>query len=132
MTEQRREKAEKLKLLLVETSELIEAYTAMACPDCVEVCCKQKHGRYKEGDLRYLGLLGVNAPERDVTRPPEGPCEAMGPQGCVQPRWMRPFRCTWFFCEPLLAAMNSGPPRKARLLSMALHEMSGLFCELRE
>jgi hypothetical protein len=36
---------------------------------------------------------------------------------------MRAFKCTWYFCEPLLAALNEGEPRKARRLSAALQEM---------
>jgi hypothetical protein len=123
--------AEKLKQLLIESSPLIEEYTAAVCPDCAEVCCRQKHGMYQEGDIRYVQALGEDVPCRDATRPPDGPCEAMGPYGCGQPRWMRPFKCTWFFCEPLLAALNSSPPKKVRRLSTALQEMSDLYGELR-
>jgi hypothetical protein len=43
---------------------------------------------------------------------------------------MRPFRCTWYFCEPLLAALNNGPQKKARRLSAALQEMIDLYAEL--
>ena len=124
--------AGKLKRLLTESSPLIEEYTAAVCPDCTEVCCRQKHGMYREGDIRYLRVLGEEVPLRDTTRPLEGPCEAMGPYGCIQPRWMRPFKCTWYFCEPLLAALNSSPPKNVRRLSALLQEMSDLYCELRE
>jgi hypothetical protein len=132
MTDELMITAEKLKRLLIESSPLIEEYTATVCPDCAEVCCRQKHGMYREGDIRYLRALGEEAPDRDTARPPEGPCEAMGPYGCIQPRWMRPFKCTWYFCEPLLAALNSSPPKKVRRLSALLQEMSDLYCELRE
>lgn len=122
--------AEQLKKLLVETSPLIEAFTKEVCPDCTDVCCRQKHGVYRKGDVVYLNALGVPIPVRDETRPPEGPCQFIGPLGCTLPRWMRPFKCTWYFCEPLLAALNAGPPKKARLLSAVLQEMIGLYGEL--
>lgn len=115
--------AEKLKQLLIESSPLIEEYTAGVCPDCIDVCCRQKHGLYRERDIRYLQTLDVAVPPRDSARPLEGPCEAMGPQGCVLPRWLRPFKCTWYFCEPLLAALNRGPQKKARQISTVMQEM---------
>lgn len=126
MTEDRVVIAEKLKQLLIEASPLIEEYSGTVCPGCTEVCCRQKHGLFSERDLWYLHALGVDAPPRDEARPREGLCEMMGPKGCTQPRWLRPFKCTWYFCGPLLAAMNEGPQRKARRLLAALQEMIDL------
>jgi hypothetical protein len=119
--------AEKLRQLLIDSSPLIEEYTASVCPECADICCRQKHGLYRERDISYLNGLGVAVPQRDGSRPTEGPCEAMGPTGCVQPRWMRPFKCTWYFCEPLLAALNEGPQKKARRLSALMQEMIDLY-----
>jgi hypothetical protein len=127
MNEQSAAAAKKLKKLLIESSLLIEEYTASVCPACTDVCCRQKHGLYQERDSIFLHAMGEKVPERDAARPLEGPCEAMGPSGCILPRWKRPFKCTWYFCEPLLAALDSGPPRKARLLSALLQEMSDLY-----
>jgi hypothetical protein len=115
--------AEKLRQLLIDSSPLIEEYTAAVCPDCTDVCCRQKHGLYRERDISYLDGLGMTVPTRDGARPLEGPCEAMGPTGCVHPRWLRPFKCTWYFCEPLLAALDEGPQKKARRLSAVMQEM---------
>ena len=124
--------AKKLKRLLIDSSPLIEEYTSAICPLCTEVCCKQKHGLYQDGDRSYLGALAVIMPARDTARPADGPCEMMGPSGCTQPRWMRPFRCTWYFCEPLLIALNDSPQKKARRLSTALREMIDLYGTLSE
>ncbi len=122
--------AEKLKKLLIESSPLIEENTAAVCPACTDVCCRQKHGLYREVDNVYLKALGVTAPRRDESMHLEGPCESMGPKGCIQPRWMRPIKCTWYFCEPLLNALDDGPPRKARRLYALLEEMTDLCGEL--
>ncbi len=122
--------AQRLKKLLIDSSPLIEEYTAAVCPACTDICCKQKHGQYGERDRHYLRSLEERIPDRDPSRPLEGPCEAMGSFGCAHPRWLRPFRCTWWFCEPLLAALNAGPPRKMRRLSSLLQEMSDLYGEL--
>ena len=130
MNEKRTIIAEQLKRLLIDSSPMIEDYTREVCPICAEVCCRQRHGMFRENDSVYLHALGVEVPPRDQGRPLEGPCEAMGPRGCVQPRWMRPFKCTWYFCEPLLKALNDGPSRKARQLSALLQKMTDLYREL--
>jgi len=122
--------AHQLKQLLIDSSPLIEEYTSKVCPGCIEVCCRQKHGTYRETDRAYLRSLGEDVPPRDGSRPLEGPCELMGPKGCVHPRWMRPFKCTWFFCGPLLTALDEGPTKKARRVSAALQEMADLHAEL--
>ncbi len=127
MTDNDRVVAHKLKQLLIDSSALIEEYTAVVCPDCIDVCCKQKHGMFREKDIQYLITLGVKVPKRDQVKPLDGPCEWMGPGGCAQPRWLRPFKCTWFFCAPLLKALNDGPSRKARRLSAMLQEMADLY-----
>lgn len=123
--------AGQLKGLLVRGSPLIEEYTTQACPGCADVCCRQKHGLFRERDAVYLAALGIGVPPRDGTRPPEGPCEFLGNKGCARPRWLRPFRCTWYFCDPLLRAMNDGPQKKARALSALLQEMIALYDELK-
>jgi hypothetical protein len=127
MTKDRVAVAKKLKQLLIESSPIIEEYTSTVCPGCTAVCCRQRHGLFLERDLWYLHALGVDAPPRDQARPMEGSCEMMGPKGCTQPRWLRPFKCTWYFCEPLLAALNEGPQRKVRKLSATLQEMIDLY-----
>jgi len=117
------DQAHRLKQLLIESSPLIEEYTAAVCPGCVDVCCRQKHGTHGERDLAYLHALSTPAPLLAADRDPDGPCQFMGQSGCSLPRWMRAFKCTWFFCEPLLAALDEGDPRKARRLSAALQKM---------
>ena len=132
MTENDIANARTLKRLLLESSPLIEEYTGKVCPGCTEVCCKQKHGLYREKDIEYLRALSEVVPLRNAARPLEGGCEMMGPGGCQLPRWLRPFKCTWYFCAPLLQALDEGPPRKARQLSAMLQELADLYQELPE
>jgi hypothetical protein len=130
MTEKPAAIARRIRQLLIDTSPLIEEYTTAVCPTCTDVCCRQKHGLYREQDRLYLRSLGETVPDRDPTKPLEGPCEAMGPHGCILQRWKRPFKCTWFFCELLLTAMHSSPPKKMRKLSALLQEIIDLYAEL--
>jgi hypothetical protein len=118
--------AEKLKQLLIDISPMIEEYTARVCPVCRDVCCKQRHGIMNEHDLRYLTLLKAPLPSYDPARPLDGPCQSMDSFGCLLPRWLRPWRCTWYFCDPLIEAMQSGPQKKARTLSALIQEILDL------
>ncbi len=131
MSDTERAAAQRLRQLLIDASPLIEEYTSSVCPACTDVCCRQKHGLFRERDFAYFRALGIGVPLRDATRQPEGACELMGPLGCRDPRWLRPFKCTWYFCEPILAALDAGPQKKARRLSALMQEMIGLYDALR-
>ncbi len=115
--------AAKQKRLLIEISPMIEEFTAQVCPGCRDVCCKQRFGVMNEQDMGFCAALGAPRPEYDPGRMPDGPCQFMGAAGCVNPRWLRPWRCTAYFCDTLLAAMNSGPPKKVRRISALIQEI---------
>jgi hypothetical protein len=119
--------AVRLKQLLVEASPLIESYTAAVCPSCTDVCCRQRHGVFTAHDAAYIAALGTEAPAHEPGRPLDGPCQFLGPAGCVKPRWQRAWKCTWYFCQPLLRALEAGPAKRARALSATLEEMGRLY-----
>ena len=130
LSDQTAETAKQLQQLLIESSPLIEEYTRDLCPACTDVCCRQKHGRYRERDLVYLRALGAIAPVFDHARPSESTCEYLGERGCIHPRWFRPFKCTWYFCEPLIKAMDERPGRATRRLTAVMEEMIRLYDRL--
>ncbi len=125
------EKAHRLKQLLLDCSPLIEQQTGRICPSCTEVCCKQRHGMFTAADRAYIVALNEEVPTHDPRLPLDGACQFMGPSGCVKPRWQRAWKCTWFFCAPLLAAFSEGPQKKVRQLSAMLEEMGRLYGELK-
>jgi hypothetical protein len=122
--------ARQLKALLDECSPLIEGYTRRVCPSCTDPCCKQMHGIFTASDRAYLAALDEHVPVHDLSRAPGGPCQFLGPDGCSKPRWQRAWKCTWYFCGPLLRALDEGPPRKARALSALLARIGPLYDEL--
>ncbi len=124
-------KAQRLKQLLIESSPLIEEYTRQVCPSCTDVCCRQRHGMFTAADRAYIAALDEEVPTHDPRLSLDGACQFMGPSGCVKPRWQRAWKCTWFFCGPLLAALSEGPQKKMRQLSAMLEEMGRLYGELK-
>lgn len=124
--------ARELKQLLIGISPLIEGYTSRICPGCAEVCCRQRHGAFTAVDRAYISALGEQAPFPDPSRDPDGPCQFLEEQGCAKPRWQRAWRCTWFFCDPLLEALDQGPQRDARGLTAAIERIMRLYEQLEE
>jgi hypothetical protein len=123
----RTESARCLKELLIRCSPLMEVYTRQVCSQCTDVCCRQKHGLLRKTDRAYLSALGEPVTCHKPGRDPDGPCEHLGPEGCARPRWQRAWKCTWYFCAPLLRALDEGPQKQARELQALLAEMGRLY-----
>ena len=98
--------AEDMRCAYDVISPFIEKHTAIVCPDCEDVCCKDKHARYDNNDIFFLEALGVDIPIDIPGLEETGPCRNMTGIGCSLERWMRPYRCTSFFCNPLLNSME--------------------------
>ena len=118
-----------LRVLFEEINPLMERYIPEVCPDCEDVCCKQRHAYYDAEDMIYISARGLSVPEYSE-RGLDEPCEFLSFEGCSRPRWQRPFRCTWFFCGPLLQHMNDGPGRPYRRLVGLLQDIVELRSEL--
>ncbi len=102
-----RELAHELKDAFDAVSPFIEKHTAVVCPECRQVCCRDKHGRPDENDLVFLRALGEEMPDGRTERGESEPCRFLTETGCSLQRWRRPFRCTFFFCAPLLKSLEN-------------------------
>jgi hypothetical protein len=96
-----------LKEAFYTVSPFIEKHTEIVCPDCINLCCKDRHGRHDENDLLFLTALEVNIPPDQPELEESDPCRYMTEKGCSLERWERPFRCTHFFCSPLLKSLEN-------------------------
>jgi len=109
---------------------LFDEYTRGVCPSCVSVCCINRHSYYDPEDLIYLYASGEEMPCHRPGIPDTDPCQFLGSRGCTIRRRMRPYRCTWYFCEPLLTSVSSTPAapyrgfiRLLEVLSFSREEM---------
>jgi hypothetical protein len=125
----------KIKEAYIELSPLIEEYTAHVCPDCKKVCCIDRHGTHEPADMELLGRLKSAGVEN--TCPPEPPkpddkmpCRHLLSNGCSLERWRRPYRCTWYFCTPILKHMQSAHARQYRKAISGLELLGSLREEL--
>jgi len=127
-----RQLAEETRALFESLDRDIEALTQAVCPSCQDVCCISRHGRAAADDLVYMNALAIQAPLGESKRPDHAACHHLGPSGCRLPRYQRPYRCTWYFCSPLLEAMDEMKPRQARALEARLARLSSLRTRMME
>ncbi len=88
--------------LIEDISIVMERFTGAVCPDCTSVCCIQRHARFDRSDIIFMAALGSQVPEYLPGPDDTLPCRFLGGRGCTRRRSERPWRCTWFFCAPLL------------------------------
>ncbi len=109
---------------------LIQSYTAKVCPYCGTVCCANKFGFPEFADVVVFLSLGLDIPDYNLDVDEEAICQFIGEKGCVLPRIQRPYRCTWYFCDPLLVQLEIGPAKDYRSFISDLQELSRARGEL--
>ncbi len=120
--------AEMAKEFIEAISPIIESCTARVCPDCISVCCINKHAHFDYSDVIFMSSLNREIPADDPEVAFSDPCRFLGITGCIRKRIERPYRCTWFFCEPLLELFERQMPLAEHRKFM---EMLGRITELR-
>lgn len=113
---------------LAAADAAIEKATAEVCPGCSAVCCVNRYGFYEPEDLIYILACGTrrNTCSMDIfTYTEDGldPCRFLGEQGCSIARPLRPFRCNWFFCGPLMSAMRTGSEKEFRCFTALFNDI---------
>ncbi|MEW6326128.1 MAG: hypothetical protein AB1487_00805 [Thermodesulfobacteriota bacterium] len=123
--------AENIHCLAVEVKTGIEAIdpliqemTSEVCPHCKSSNCTNLNGRFDWCDLIYLAASGLESPPFRNGLRDEDPCQFLSEMGCVLPRTMRPHRCNWWYCEPLLGLMETWLPRKQRMFISSMEKIT--------
>ncbi|MEW6109701.1 MAG: hypothetical protein AB1632_11125 [Nitrospirota bacterium] len=110
---------------LIETlSPFIQHHTEHVCPYCRKVCCINKHSYYEYEDIVYIYALGEKMlPYREGINDSE-PCQFLGECGCTIRRSVRPYRCNWYFCSPLLEHIQNIPAAQYRKFIDCLNQIT--------
>jgi len=122
--------AENVKAAYELVSPFIEEHTAIVCPDCENVCCMDKHARHDTDDLFFLNVIGAGLPPDVPGLEETDSCRNMTDIGCSLERWMRPGRCTTFFCDALLKSLQKGDPKLYRAFIEYLKYLADVRQEL--
>ncbi|MBF0318290.1 MAG: hypothetical protein HQL01_00595 [Nitrospirae bacterium] len=121
-----KEMARQLNAKIALAGEFITPFNAEICPQCNSVCCLNKFGCYDFDDLIYMGALGCHKDEfiSFANNAPEDlPCRYLTQTGCTISRQLRPFRCNWFFCAPLVQHMENGSMKAYRGFNRLFQEI---------
>lgn len=110
--------------LIQEADPFIQKNTGEVCPECEHVCCINKHSYHTCFDVLYLLALGETVPSHMTGIADSEPCQFLSPGGCRLGRFLRPYRCTWYFCTPLLEHIHNTPARRYRAFISCLERMS--------
>ncbi len=125
-----KEVAHELKNAFSAVSHFIEKHTSIVCPECEKVCCIDKHGRYDKNDIVFLRALSIEI-YNDISGWEETDlCRFLNEEGCSRHRWERPFRCTHFFCDPLLNSLENDNAKLYRKFIGNLQHLVGLRSRL--
>jgi hypothetical protein len=106
--------AEAVSSAVEKAGSFIERHTSEVCPACPEICCINRHSYHETADLVCIYALGYrpSAYRKDVGD--REPCQFLGREGCTVGRPLRPHRCNWYFCTPLLDRIQAVPARTYR------------------
>jgi len=107
-------------------SPYIQRHTSEVCPLCPKACCINRHSYYDKEDLVFIRTLGFDEAEYKTDRADTEPCRFLLEDGCSLPRYRRPFRCTWYFCERLLDSMRNDKPKDYRFFISAFENLQRL------
>lgn len=92
----------------------IERHTYVVCPECPQVCCINRHSYHELRDVVHIYAMGEKLPVSDKPAGDTEPCRFLGEKGCTLKRALRPHRCNWYFCEPLLKHIQNVPAQEYR------------------
>ncbi len=86
---------------------VLEGLCFKTCPSCDDPCCVRATVRYDFRDLVFLHSLQKAIPLGQPKPQPGQACSLLGPTGCLLPRVLRPFVCTWYLCPSQMDLVRS-------------------------
>lgn len=116
--------AAEVSALIESLDPFIQGLTSSICPDCKKVCCINRHSYHDYEDIVYLHALGESLPLYQEGIDDSAPCQFLGIQGCTIKRSLRPYRCNWYYCTPLLEELGLTHARLYRKFTGSLHELT--------
>lgn len=122
--------ARAIKTKIENIDQFIQQNSSEVCPSCENRCCINRHGYYDNLDILYIMALGIKPPIYQQDLSDTDPCQFLSESGCVKERYLRPFRCNWYFCEALLDHMEQGPARPYREFIRVFNDVLYLRSEL--
>jgi hypothetical protein len=87
------------------------------CPRCPDVCCLSASPWYDMRDLIYLHINQLSIPRTQTIRGIKDTCCYISHNGCIVPRIIRPWICTWYLCPTQTTNIRKSTARRWQALS---------------
>ena len=102
-----------------EINDAIDSVCKETCSFCRDICCKRATVWYDFKDMLYIYLHSGQFPQAQITKNGDLSCCNLTSSGCILPRRIRPFICTWYICPSQTAVLSGrvGEELKASILS---------------
>jgi len=90
--------ARDVQVRLESIFSLLDDLCAVTCPWCPDHCCLVAKVWTDFKDLLFLHLNGHQIPPAQLLSNLKETCSYWSPKGCILPRFVRPWVCTWYLC----------------------------------
>jgi hypothetical protein len=109
---------------------IMDDLCAATCPYCIDPCCLHADVRYDFRDLLFLHCRQQALPVHQPRLQAGQTCLFLSSEGCVLPRDMRPFLCTWYLCPRQMNMIRQAFPSGRADLLPRLQRMQQLRKDL--
>jgi hypothetical protein len=92
------ETADSIKILVASIDSPLDWLCKNTCAQCFAPCCLVADVSYDFRDLVFIHLTDQTKPPGQPRRKAHDVCRYLGPEGCLIPRFERPWICTWYIC----------------------------------
>ncbi len=100
-----------------------ESLCAATQQQCQDNCCTAQRVWFDFRDLLLFHLLGLAIPPGQTRADLSEPCRYLSSRGCSLPRLTRPWRCSWYLCQPQVELLAAQPPKEQRRFSRLLRSV---------
>jgi len=101
--------ARDVQIRLESIFSLLDDLCAVTCPWCPDHCCLTAKVWMDFKDLLFLHLNGHQIPPAQLLSNLKETCGYWSPNGCMLPRIVRPWVCTWYLCPTQKANLCQKP-----------------------
>lgn len=102
-----------------EINDAIDSVCEETCLFCKDICCKKATVWYDFKDMLYIYLHSGQFPRAQITKNGDLSCCNLTAMGCLLPRRIRPFICTWYICPSQTAMLSEKVVEEPKNLIMS-------------
>lgn len=112
--------------------ELLDDLCAATCSRCPDPCCLTASPWFDFRDLIFLHLNRLAIPLAQPIEAYRAACHYLSPRGCILPRPLRPWVCTWYLCPVQTANLKKRCSDRYNTFNRTVQEIKGCRRQLED